>query len=144
MMHLTKQVPYKLRRIVPMLGIAGAGMLLNACDKDDCPQEPQGRKVEFVYAVDGPLIPVEDVKLAAADPEISTIYLRPIGDGWDRFSVYNINFHRKNYLQPILDISAKIRGLGDYPFRPGAALPADSLWYVQHGWTINKLLQKQR
>ena len=60
---------------------------------------------------------------------------------WDDFSnPKGITNLRKNILEPAINLSPKIWGRGDFNFRPGLAsqVPADSLWYVQHGWTINK------
>ncbi len=140
-MRFTQTLKYNMKRALPILTVAGAG-LMASCSNDDEPL----REVEFTYNFDSPLLPEEDVKQAALDPTVGIVYIRPIGDGWERLNEYNINFHRKNYLEPILSFSPKIKGRGNYGFKPGAAskVPEDSLWYIRQGWTINKNLQKQK
>lgn len=53
---------------------------------------------------------------------------------------------RTRFFQPRIELSTKIHGRGDFNFKVGEAskVPSDSLWFVQHGWTINKYLQAQK
>ncbi len=44
----------------------------------------------------------------------------------------------RNYLEQRTNVSPRVRGRGDFWFEYGAALPADSLWFVSKGWTVNK------
>ena len=72
--------------------------------------------------------------------DIRTIYLVPVEGVWDIYSAAHIHALRNNVLEPSLKLSPKIKGKGDFNFEVGEAskVPEDSLWYVQHGWTINK------
>lgn len=82
-------------------------------------------------------------KYVACDT-ISNIYLVPIvSDYWQYCNCADV--HEIRYeLQPILDLSPKIHGRGNFNFMRNAAAqrPEDSLWYVANGWTINKDLQR--
>ncbi len=50
----------------------------------------------------------------------------------------------RNYLEQRTQIDEKrVRGRGEFNFEYGAALPADSLWFVSKGWTINKHLNQR-
>ena len=72
--------------------------------------------------------------------DIRTIYLVPMEGKWDNFIYKAIISIRNRQLEPALKLSPKIKGKGDFNFKVGEAskVPEDSLWYVQHGWTINK------
>ncbi|MCH5334464.1 MAG: hypothetical protein J1D86_01480 [Alistipes sp.] len=73
-------------------------------------------------------------------PLIRTIYIVPLEGTWSDMRSNNILIMRNKVLQPTIELSPKVRGKGDFNFGPGEAskVPEDSLWYVQHGWTINK------
>ena len=115
-MKLNKVLPYKLARVLPILGIAGAS-LFAGCSKEDEPT----RDVEVTL-----------IKDYAAQPDIRTIYLVPL-DNWKNFGSQAITGLRKNALEYAINYSPKVRGRGDFNFWPGAAslVPEDSLWYVQ-------------
>lgn len=132
---IVKEASAFLKRALPVLGFAGA-TLFTSCEKD----EPM-RDVELTFGGDKKTIEISEIERYAQDPSVRTIYLVPTGD-WQFANYGNINFMRKNFLQPRLDISPKVWGRGDFNFTPGQAslIPGDSLWYVQHGWTINKYL----
>ena len=132
---IVKEASAFLKRALPVLGFAGA-TLFTSCEKD----EPM-RDVELTFDGDKKTIEISEIERYAKDPSVRTIYLVPIGD-WQFARFGNINFMRKNFLQPRLDISPKVWGRGDFNFTPGEAsvIPGDSLWYIQHGWTINKYL----
>ena len=131
---IVKEASAFLKRALPVLGFAGA-TLTTSCEKD----EPM-RDVELTF---GKIKSIEmsEIERYAQDPSVRTIYLVPT-DNWQKSKSGNINFLRKNFLQPRLDVSPKVRGRGDFNYDPGEAsvIPGDSLWYVQHGWTINKYL----
>ena len=138
-MKIKKTIPYYLKRALPILGLAGA-TLTTSCEK-----EPElMHDVELTFSIDK-TIEMSEIERYAQDPSVRTIYLVPIDD-WQRAKYGNINFMRKNFLQPRLDISPKVWGRGNFNFIPGEAsvVPGDSLWYIQHGWTINKHIQKQK
>lgn len=138
-MKIQKTIPYYLKRALPILGFAGA-TLTTSCEKEPDPMYD----VELTFSIDK-TIEMSEIERYAQDPSVRTIYLVPIDD-WQRAKYGNINFMRKNFLQPRLDISPKVWGRGNFNFIPGEAsvVPGDSLWYIQHGWTINKHIQKQK
>ena len=150
-MKLNKVLPYKLARVLPILGIAGAS-LFAGCSKEDEPT----RDVEVTFTQDDGWDIIQQnpdgtrqvsqlIKDYAARPDIRTIYLVPL-DNWKNFGTQAITGLRKNALEYAINYSPKVRGRGDFNFWPGAAslVPEDSLWYVQNGWTINKRFQNQR
>ena len=45
----------------------------------------------------------------------------------------------RNYLDERIQLAPeKISGRGDFWFGRGRTTPADSIWFVQHGWTVNQ------
>ena len=81
---------------------------------------------------------IEVVQKCANCDTIDNVFLTP-GPGveWNHYPTSYITDTR-NVLQSRLDISPKVTGRGDFNFKPGMASLADSLWFVQNGWTINK------
>lgn len=144
-MRFTEKMKYNIKKALPVLAIAGAG-LMASCDKDDEPEVPQ-HDVELPFTKW-----TADQRLTfpilwgyIKDPSVRYIYLVVEGD-WNNYTPDNISQTRDNFLQPRMEMSPKMRGRGDFHFTPGAAsrVPSDSLWYVQQGWTINKYLQNQK
>jgi hypothetical protein len=131
---IVKEASAFLKRALPVLGLAGT-TLFTSCEKDEPIHD-----VELTFGIDK-TIEISEIEQYAKDPSVRTIYLVPIDD-WQRSRYGNIKFMRRNFLQPRLDISPKVWGRGDFNFIPGEAsvIPGDSLWYIQHGWTINKYL----
>jgi len=131
---IVKEASAFLKRALPVLGFAGA-TLFTSCEKD----EPK-RDVELTFSIEK-TIEMSEIERYAKDPSVRTIYLVPTDD-WQRIEHLGISSIRKNFLQPRLDISPKVWGRGNFNFIPGQAslIPGNSLWYVQHGWTINKYL----
>lgn len=111
--------------------------MFTACSKEDDLHD-----VELTFSIDKS-IEYGTIERHAKDPSVRTIYLVPIED-WQRGHSGNINYLREKFLQPRLDISPKVWGRGNFNFTPGMADKADSLWFLQHGWTINKYLQNQK
>jgi hypothetical protein len=131
---IVKEASAFLKRALPVLGFAGA-TLFTSCEKD----EPM-RDVELTFSLEK-TIEISEIERYAKDPSVRTIYLVPIGN-WQRAERIGIRSLRQKFLQPRLDISPKVWGRGNFTFSPGEAsvIPSDSLWYIQHGWTINKYL----
>ena len=115
---------------------------LPGCKKDD----PQPIEYELHFNEDDwSNVTTDNIRnvLNTVGTDNVIIYLVPTGN-WDKMQSNNIHSIRKNGLEPALQVASNIRGRGDFNFRVGHAsrVPEDSLWYVQHGWTINKHLQK--
>ena len=89
------------------------------------------------------LFPLRLQKILNDDPTIDTMYLIPDAD-WGYVMAYLITAYREQLFQPALEASPKVRAKGDFNFKLGEAskVPADSLWYVQQGWTINQAKQR--
>ena len=130
-MQFKQVVPYKLKRLIPMLGIAGASFFLGGCEKN----EPQRDVNLFFY--DGKLVDTSLIQEIASQPDVRTIYLIPQGD-WFTCYANNIRIFTPK-LKQMINASPKTRGQGDFNFFPGEAskVPEDSLWITQQGWTIN-------
>ncbi len=150
-MKFKRVVPYNLKKMLPILGIAGIGAV-SSCEKVE-PIEMPKTSVEFEIrgGTNSNLVAetcewnynrmVPEIFTYADQEYIDTVYLVPISV-WS-YNSEAIHYIRKNFLEQFINYSPKIRGKGDFPFRTGEAskVPEDSLWFVQNGWTIN---QKQR
>ncbi|MDD6642110.1 MAG: hypothetical protein PUE55_05905 [Bacteroidales bacterium] len=93
-------------------------------------------------------IDLDTIKKYGTNTRIDTIFMIPDdlagpGGGLSGQSTNNITIWR-NLLQQRIDVSPKVRGKGDLWFGVGQALPADSLWFVQQGWTVNQSRNNQR
>lgn len=133
-------IPYTLKRALPMLAMAAAPMF-TSCDKDDEPLHD----VELVYhRQDYEPVSIENLTRLSKDPSVQTIYMciRPNEDCLDYETRHISNV--RGFFTERLNISPKIRGRGDYHFTPGAATVDDSLFFVRNGWTINQTPLKQR
>jgi len=144
-MRFTDKIKYNIKRGLPILAIAGAG-LMSSCDKDDEPEVPP-HDVELVFDryTGEKVLALPILKKYINDPSVRTLYLVVEGE-WQNWEAANISDCRKRFFQPRIEMSPKIRGKGDWRFPVGIAskVPNDSLWFVQQGWTINKYLQKQK
>lgn len=150
-MQFKKVVPYKIRRLIPMLGMAGATLFMGGCDKEEA-QLPHDVEITFTQFEGEKLFYDEGrvrypSKLAQEyieDPLVSKIYLVPEGS-WNNYKQVSVVGLRKSTLEVLLNYSDKFCGRGDFDFCLGEAskVPEDSLWYVANGWTINKKYMKQ-
>lgn len=142
-MRFNKIIPYNMKRLVPMLGLAGA-TIFGACSKDDDPVPTRDVLLYFSLENSESLRP-EKIKEIASQPDVRTIYLIPQGD-WLLLRSDNITYMRKNGLEPAINASEKTTGGGDFRFSPGVAsqVKEDSIWITKQNWTINKNLQKQK
>lgn len=150
-MNFKKIIPYKLKRLIPVLGMAGATML-SGCEKEENLRDIElrfnkGDYSSIMYVDDNKQMYISDIAKEYADDEtVGIIYLVPEGS-WGNFIDQSVVGLRKNILERLFEYSPKFRGKGDFDFFPGAAskVSADSLWYVSKGWTINKYrYNKQR
>ncbi len=93
-------------------------------------------------------IHLDTIKWYDANTRIDTIFMIPddragLGGGFSGGGTTGITKWR-NLLQQRFDTSPKVRGKGDLWFGVGRALPADSLWFVEQGWTVNQSRNNQR
>ena len=109
-----------------------------------CSKEEPTKDVEIEYHLAIKIGELQETVTKIMDskeyPSIRTIYIVPKEGIWNNALSNNILIMRNKVLQPTIELSPKVRGKGDFNFRPGEAskVPEDSLWFVQHGWTINK------
>lgn len=142
-MRFTKTLKYNLKRALPILAIAGAGMM-TSCSKDDEPQRDVELKFSQIVSPDE-VLALDVLQKYVDDPSVRNIYMYVEGD-WTNVVAKNIQEMKDRFYKPRIELSPKIHGRGNWTFKPGEAskVPEDSLWYVQQGWTINKHLQKQK
>ena len=141
-MNLLKRVvPFKLRRGLAALGVAGA--MAGACKKEEPAKEPTlVLEIKFDKYSTEKIMPdaINDVINQYGEKNIKNIYLVPEGS-WTNISSQGISGMRKNGFEPVFNISKKIWGKGEFEFRAGvpSQVPQDSLWIVQHGWKIKSV-----
>ena len=151
-MKLYEKIFYSIKHLIPMIGLAGSTVLPASCAKHDViteipPFEPSIEKhdveIEFTNANSTRMLVLDSLQKYVDDQSVGTIYLVPVAS-WNGYDAKGICNLRKNLLQPCIDMSTKMRGVGDFNFELGAAslVPDDSIWYVQNGWTINKRYQR--
>lgn len=146
-MKLKQIIPYKLKRLLPVLGLAGAS-LVTSCEKEEDIIPYKDIEIEFKQtALDAVCFKNQDgtiqinpvLEYYAADPEVRTIYLVP-SYIWNNYHAEDITRLRKDVLEPVINSSPKFRGKGNFAFEYNQAskVPADSLWLVQQGWTVQR------
>lgn len=137
-MKYMKKLIYKLAKPVTMLAIAGAS-LFAACSKDD---DDHGSDYEIhfntLHSSSLDSLNVDTIRRVLANPNVKKLYLVPTHE-WGRAPTQGIHNMRVLWLEPAINVDPKrVSGRGDFDFTPGVIDQTDSLWYVQHGWTINK------
>ena len=127
-----------------------AAVLFAACDKSNEPSngannrnEPEPQKHDttlwFNYMGYDSIAP-ENIQRYLSDKNVSNIYLEPNQpiDFVNATTDY-ITALCERVFKPALNTNPeRVHGRGNFLFYPGEALPADSLWLVQQGWTINQ------
>lgn len=143
-MNFNQTVKYNLKRVLPILGIAGA-TLLPACKKDK-EKEPEIQKhdVEIEFAqYHYELLAPDTIAERLSHPDVRNVYMVPSNDDFTNVSSKYAGIVIDAVLQPAVNVAPdRVFGRGNLRFTPGVILEKDSLWLVQHGWTINK--QNQR
>ena len=157
-MKLKQILPYKLRRMIPMICMAGA-TILTSCEKPipEVPDKPDPEVPEVPDNPDTePYVPTkieilsfnfsnmnevetENISKIAADSTVKTIYLNSMTP--DYYLVYTTDDLTKvrPILQEMVDAGKpKTVGYGGFNFQPGGIPPEDSLWMVEQGWTVNQ------
>ena len=143
-MRFTQKIKYNLKHAIPMLAIAGAG-LMASCDKDDDTYDVELEFCENSTETDYSSInSIEHLKQLSSDPQVANIYMKVLDKS--NHTGYGVNgLHRlRNYMEERINVSKKIHGRGNFKFRIGRCALEDSLWLVQQGWTINQHLQNQK
>ena len=111
-----------------------------SCEKKNEEQvyrEPYEKELRFHHNnIDSVRVPV--VKKFAKDKACTHIYLTVIDNnnftGWDADDITIL----RNLLQKDIELAPeKTSGRGSFNAKSGVIRPADSLWFVEHGWTWN-------
>ncbi len=147
-MNFNKTVKYNLKRVLPILGIAGA-TLLPACrggqNEPEQKTEPVVQKHDttlWFYFENYDAITPEKVNEKLSDPAVANVYLTVEGTGFTRGGPVYMAALRNKKLEPAINVdSTRVFGRGDFILYPGQIHPEDSLWLVSKGWTIK---HKQR
>lgn len=141
-MRFKKVLPYNLSRLLPILAIAG-GSFLSSCEKEEIPTKDVDLKFFQDYYEE---IEPANIQKHIDDPTVRTIYLSVVNQGYyENYGKNGVANLREVLLQPRIEMAPeKIRGKGNFKLTPGLITEADSLWFVQNGWTINKQNQKQK
>ena len=143
MKKFQKTFPYSLKAIVPMTMLAGATMLGNGCKPIE-PELPRTNKELVFTDADFDQISNDTIQKYLNMSHIDTVFLVPYGSfyltGHDGPALY------RKALEPKINLSPRVRGRGDMSFIPGqpTANPTDSLWFVNNGWTVNKVYWEQQ
>ncbi len=119
--------------------LLGGATLFGACSHDDDDNDNDiDYEIHFnMYYNDGvDSLDINIIRQVASKPNIRKVYLVPTYS-WRWQSVDFPSDLRGAFLEPAINIDPKrIAGRGDFDF--DAVYSTDSLWYIQHGWTINK------
>ena len=136
--------PYNFKKLIPMLGLAGATLMTPSCSKDD---DVPARDVTITVTQDNLPQVQEDGKKYAQDPNVKNIYfvIPENRSNWTNFTRRTINYFA-GLLSEVYDMgNGKCHGKGDLTFEVGVGDPADSLIIVNKlGFTYNKYLQNQK
>lgn len=137
----TLNYKYSLKRILPMVAMAGAGLMASCNDKpvDDPYAEPIDpvKVLKFGKADIGyDSLEYSNVMKYANDPRITKIIYfvdSTNNNNYTGYNTRNISKHRE-WLQERLDYTPKATGAGTFMFRKGQLLHEDSVWFVANGW----------
>lgn len=149
--NFRKIFPYNLKKMLPVLGIAGIGAV-SSCEKPS-PYQPAPAEVDVYFDYDNTdpayiwtlssngqytYEPGKPVQYYNEHPDVKTIYIVPAGQ-WNEYTGVVLQRIRPG-LEMLFNYSPKVRGKGNFnlPLGYAAQFPEDSLWLVQHGWTINQ------
>lgn len=146
-MKFMKTLPYKLKRVLPILGIAGAS-LLAGCNKDDEPTPPGLHDTVYTwpYLQD---IPVVDVCMSADSANVRYVMLQYDGVGLSMSVTTLKDFLQNRVISEVtLQNQYKIRGTGEIPSvimgaQNGEKLRksrADSTWLANFGFTLTRVI----
>ena len=125
-----------------LFALPALGLLAVACEKESSEpvyRAPYEKELRFNhYYKDSVEMPI--VQKFARDTACKHIYLTLLDDnnytGRTTDRITNV----RNYLDERIQLAPeKISGRGDFYFSEGKASVADSLWFVEHGWTIRQM-----
>ena len=117
------------------------GLLAVACEKESSEpvyRAPYEKELRFNDSNEES-IAISNVQKFALDTACKHIYLTVTDDNnYTILSEEGISYERNLLSERIALAPEKISGRGDFNFYPGTASIADSLWFVEQGWTVNQ------
>lgn len=134
-------------RNLNFIAILFFAMAIFSCSKDDPEIKPHDVELKFSIFPGGEytdeIESIDNLRDLAADQSVSNIYLTIMEDNFFDATWTASSFgHFRDNLEERFAISPKIKGRGNMNcYTPLRCEPEDSLWFVEHGWTINKQLQ---
>jgi len=120
-----------------MVVAVAATTVLAACKKKDEPIVQHDTTYEFNQDNAFDVCTSSKIKASADSAQVRYVYLLTTGT-WVNFGSKNIPRMIDLWFKPAIEVSPKVKGKGNFEFKPGIAAPADSLWFVQNGWTVNQ------
>lgn len=152
-MKYKKKFNYNLKTLVPVILLATA-TAFSGCNKDKQKEKNEETfgyitpkdtvvlyfrtNLQALVSTENGTIDISDLlKYYISRPETNMIYAEPV-EWWGGIGADAIHMIKTNYLELVINASPKIRGRGDFDFKPGRTTEEDSLWFIQNGWTINK------
>lgn len=104
--------------------------------------EPHYNVELFFNNMDCSHIAIDSIKKYSDIRLVDTVFMIPndlegVGGGTSGYGTNGVSKIRA-FMEQRIAVSPKVRGKGDLVFMRGAPLPADSLWFVQQGWTVNQ------
>ncbi|MBD5397160.1 hypothetical protein HDR62_03345 [bacterium] len=116
-------------------------LLAVACEKESSEpvyRAPYEKELRFNhYDTDSIEMPI--VQKFARDTACKHVYLTLTDNNSFTNQTTNMITNVRNYLDARIQLAPeKISGRGDFNFYPGTASIADSLWFVEQGWTVNQ------
>lgn len=134
-MKILQKIPYKLKTALPALALAGASLMSSSCDdkEKDLRHDVELEWFQEYYDEVRP----SNIRQQLEDPTVRNVYLKYINKG-RAFHPKGIHPSLIPYLDELLSIDPKrVFGRGNFQWPAGACQPADSLWLVSKGWTVN-------
>ena len=142
-MKILQKLPYKLKTALPILAFVGASIVPAACNNDDddhYDKTDSKHDVELLWTAHwGSEITEANIKINLYDPKVNNIYLKYFPA--HTFRATESNYLRKEMEWRIALDPKRVHGRGNIIFVAGPCAKEDSLWFVEHGWTVNSPLQ---
>lgn len=135
-MRFTKTLKYNLKRALPILTIAGAGLMSSCQDEPDVPTRDVELKFFSGYVEE---VTPENIKAHLQDKYVRHIYLTIANGGYFyHYSTGNLTDLRR-FIEDRINIDPdRISGRGPVNCRPGYILKEDSIALVMYGYKVNQ------
>ena len=141
-MKILQKLPYKLKTALPILAFVGASIVPAACNNDDddhYDKTDSKHDVELLWTNSwSDEITEANIQKHLDDPKVNNIYLRYVPEemyvGYDESALHRL---RQSMEWRIALDPKRVYGRGNLVFSLGHCAKEDSLWFVEHGWTVN-------